>query len=88
MMPLTDLDRIDQLERDEALAALAETARQLLRQRDALLAAAKHALEQINACDCSNGVTSPMGDIDQGDVYAVRTMDLLREAIAAAEPKT
>ncbi len=50
-----------------------------------LLEACERALEQLQHCDCSNGVTTPMGDIDEGDVWAVQTQDQLREAIRKAK---
>lgn len=36
MMPLTDMDRIDEMERDEALASVASAARRLVHERDRL----------------------------------------------------
>ena len=47
----------------------------------AIINAAERAVEQIDHCDCKNGVTTPMGDVDEGDVWAVRTIDQLREAV-------
>jgi hypothetical protein len=57
----------------------------LERIRDRLLAACERALEQIRHCDCTNGVTSPMGDIDEGNVWAGETMDQLINAINKAK---
>jgi hypothetical protein len=49
MMPLTDIDSIDTLERDEALATLADTARNLVHERNALQEHLKASSERADA---------------------------------------
>lgn len=50
-----------------------------------LLALCEEALEQLQHCDCSNGVTTPMGDRDEGRVLAACLEDRLRAAIVEAK---
>jgi len=71
----------------EMRAAPDDAARRLVEAGPDLLAAAKDALETMCRGDFTNGVTSPMGDMDEGDVMAGRDMDRLREAIRKAEGK-
>jgi len=69
----------------ETRSAPDDAARRLVEAGPDLLAAAKNALETMYRGDFTNGVTSPMGDIDEGDVMAGHDMDRLREAIRKAE---
>jgi hypothetical protein len=69
---------------DDGDANFAANARLIAAAPD-LLAACELALEQLHHCDCSNGVTSPMGDIDEGNVWAGQTADTLLAAIRKAK---
>jgi len=62
----------------------ADLLRRLIASHKDLLAAAEQALEQLGHCDCSNGVTSPMGDRDEGEVFALRVKHALEDAIREA----